>query len=86
MEELRIALDIGQQFGVGHTEIFYGFIFTVDQRGERETVNEAFDFAWGHGFLLQVDELNGRPPFFEESLGGAGGLRILNSEDLDGHS
>jgi hypothetical protein len=48
--------------------------------------NEALDFAGGHELFLQVDELDGGSTFLEEALGGAGGLRVFYSEDLDGHS
>jgi hypothetical protein len=86
MEEFRVALDFRQEFGIGEAEIFDGRIVAVDQGAESEAIDEAFYFAGGHGFFLEVDELDGRSAFFEESFRGARGLRIVYSEDLDGHS
>ena len=86
VQQLGLALDFGQEVGVGQLEIFDGGIFAVDQAGESEAVDESFDFAGGHGFLSQIDELNGGAALLEKAFGGAGSLRIFYAEDLDGHS
>ena len=86
-EEERLPFDFGEEFGVGLLEVFEagffeGFAFAIEEGGEGEAVEEAFDLAGGHGFELEVDEVEGDVAFLEEAFGGAGGLGVLDSEDL----
>lgn len=86
-EEERLPFDFEEQFGVGLLEVFEaglfkGFAFAIEEGGEGEAVDEAFDFAGGHGFELEVDEVDGDASLLEEAFGGPGGLGAFDSEDL----
>src|SRR5579871_2779225 len=59
-------------------------MLAVNQGVEREAVDEAPDLARSHGLFVQIAKLNGGAAFFEESLGGAGGLGTFDSVYLNG--
>ena len=87
-EQLRVAFDFQEEIGVGGFEVLeagvgVGLGFHIEQGGEAEFVDEAFDFAGGHGLAGEVDELDDGAALFEEALRGSGGLGVFQAEDLD---
>lgn len=86
-EQERLPFDFEEQFGVGLLEVFEaglfkGFAFAIEEIRKGEAVDETFDLTGGHGFELEVDEVDGDAPLLEEAFGGPGGLGVFDAEDL----
>jgi hypothetical protein len=58
---------------------------TIEQGGQAEALDESLDLAGRKRFLFQIDHVDLHAALFEEALGGAGRLRILQAENLDAH-
>ena len=87
-QQLGVAFDSLEEFWVRETEVFetgihVGGTLPIDQPGQGETVDEAFQLTGRHRFLLQIDQMQSDAALLEEALGGAGGWRILHAEDLN---
>ena len=86
-EQFRVALDASQHFRIGKLIVFQPGVnvclaFAVEQSGQTEALDESPDFAGCKRFLLQIHHVDCHAALFEEALGGAGGLRVLQTENL----
>ncbi|MCU1339339.1 MAG: hypothetical protein JWO19_4920 [Bryobacterales bacterium] len=87
-QQFRISLNSSQELRVGELEILQTSINVrlavgVEQSGQTEALNKPLDFPRRHGLHLQVHHLNHSTALLEESLSGAGRLRIFEAEDLN---
>ena len=72
-EQFWVALDPSEQFGIGKLQVFQSGVdvslaFGVQQSGQSKAINESLDFRGGHGFLLQIYQLDRDAALFEKTL------------------
>jgi hypothetical protein len=87
-QQLWVGFDAGEPAGFANAHVLepslnVGFAGVVEERRQAKALDEAADFAGGHGLLFEIDEVDLDAALLEEALGGASGGVVLEAEDLD---